>query len=153
MTFAEATARYRVNHPGRVRASKLAYEAAHPEKVRQWRRNGYYNHPENRLVNAARRRAKQRKVPFNLKPSDILPLPKSCPVLGIKLVYEPSGHGRAMYKNAAAPSLDRVVNERGYVRGNVIVVSLRANLLKGQATIEELRKIAGFYSTLTRGVS
>jgi hypothetical protein len=153
LTAAEITARYRINHPERVRASKLAYEAAHPEKVRQWQKNGYYNHPENRLVNAARRRAKQRGVPFDLKPSDILPLPQICPVLGVKLVYGPSGHGRSMYKNAAAPSLDRIVNERGYVRGNVIVVSLRANLLKGQATIKELRKIADFYSALSGGVS
>jgi hypothetical protein len=35
-----------------------------------------------------------------------------------------------------------------YIKGNVIIVSLRANLLKGQATIEELRKIADFYGRL-----
>lgn len=147
---AQATARYRIKHPERARASRLAYLSSHPEKIREWQQNWYYNSPVKRLIAAAKRRAKKRGVPFDLKPDDILPLPKKCPVLGIELVYGRTGHGRSMYRNAAAPSLDRVVNELGYVKGNVIVVSLRANLLKGQATISELQKVAAFYSQWER---
>ena len=33
-----------------------------------------------------------------------------------------------------------------YVKNNVLIVSLRANLLKGQASIAELQKIAAFYA-------
>jgi hypothetical protein len=50
-----------------------------------------------------------------------------------------------MDKNRTAASLDRIKNSRGYVPGNVLVISLRANLLKGQATLAELQKIAAFF--------
>lgn len=76
-----------------------------------------------------------------------MPLPTHCPVLGVKLAYGP-GRGRKLYENGTAASLDRIHNHLGYVKGNVIVISLRANLLKGQATVEELRKIADFYGRL-----
>lgn len=60
------------------------------------------------------------------------------------------GTGRGGKNNS--PSLDRIRNELGYVRGNVIVISNRANRLKSDASIEELRDIASFYATLRRGV-
>ena len=74
-------------------------------------------------------------------------MPTHCPVLGVRLAYGP-GRGRKLYENGAAASLDRIHNHLGYVRGNVIVICLRANLLKGQATVEELRRIADFYGRL-----
>jgi hypothetical protein len=42
-------------------------------------------------------------------------------------------------------SLDRRNNDLGYVPGNVVVVSLRANQLKNDATVTELRQLADFY--------
>lgn len=104
--------------------------------------------PEKALLQNARRRAKRKGIPYDLVHTDLLPLPTHCPVLGIKLAYGP-GRGRKLYENRAAASLDRIRNEEGYVKGNVIIVSLRANLLKGQATIDELQKIADFYRRLS----
>lgn len=40
-----------------------------------------------------------------------------------------------------APSLDRLVPALGYVRGNVRVISHRANRLKGDALIEEIEAV------------
>lgn len=51
-----------------------------------------------------------------------------------------------------SPTLDRIRPDLGYVKGNVIVISGRANRIKSDATIEELRDIASFYATLRRGV-
>lgn len=54
------------------------------------------------------------------------------------------GGGR-MGPRPDSPTLDRLDNTKGYVRGNVIVVSYRANRLKSDATIYELRRLAEFY--------
>jgi cupin superfamily acireductone dioxygenase involved in methionine salvage len=44
-----------------------------------------------------------------------------------------------------APSIDRIDNTRGYIKDNIIIVSRRANILKKDATIDELRKLANYY--------
>lgn len=42
-------------------------------------------------------------------------------------------------------SLDRKDNSLGYVKGNVVIVSLKANKIKRDATPLELRQVADFY--------
>ena len=99
--------------------------------------------PAGRLVETAKARAKARGVPFGLTAADV-DVPFRCPVLGIKLV---PGQGRNGPIDSS-PTLDRIIPALGYVRGNVIVVSWRANRIKNDATIEELRSIADFYASL-----
>ena len=48
-----------------------------------------------------------------------------------------------------APSIDRIDNNRGYVSGNVLVVSNRANLLKNAASLIEMKQLVAFYENLT----
>jgi hypothetical protein len=48
-------------------------------------------------------------------------------------------HGR---RSACSPSLDRIIPDRGYVPGNVRVVSDRANRLKGKRSLSELRLLS-----------
>ena len=79
----------------------------------------------------AKYKAKKRGLPFNIEPSDII-IPDYCPVLGIKL------EKNDQKQRDSSPSLDRIVPEKGYVKGNVRVISQRANLLKSNATVEEL---------------
>jgi len=71
-------------------------------------------------------------VPFLLTESDIV-IPETCPVLGIPLKL---GAGDC------SPSLDRIIPDLGYVPGNVVVMSHRANTIKNNATLDELRTIA-----------
>jgi len=79
--------------------------------------------------------------------SDITPddlrIPAVCPVLGIPLRQEFSGK-----RSDATPSVDRIEPAKGYVKGNVVVVSWRANRLKGDATLAELRQLATFYAPM-----
>lgn len=98
------------------------------------------------MFHNAKARAARDGLPFTITRDDIL-IPSHCPILGLPLF---PGKGRGGGDNS--PSLDRIRNELGYVRGNVIVTSLRANRLKSDASIEELRDIASFYATLRRGV-
>lgn len=43
-----------------------------------------------------------------------------------------------------SPSLDRVDNTRGYVPGNVLVISWKANQIKSNATLAELESIVAW---------
>lgn len=69
---------------------------------------------------------------------DLAPFPIHCPALGLELVYErfPS---KAIPDNAA--SIDRVDPSKGYVKGNVAILSRRANRLKNQGSLEEYESI------------
>lgn len=65
--------------------------------------------------------------------------PTHCPILGIKLDYDTEG------RQENSVSFDRIDPSKGYVPGNVIVISWRANRLKNDGTWEEHKKIADFY--------
>jgi hypothetical protein len=99
------------------------------------------------MIQNARVRARAAGVPFTIVASDVI-IPTNCPILGIPLFQALGRKGGA----DNSPSLDRVEPERGYVPGNILVISNRANRLKSDASIEELRSIASFYATFERGV-
>jgi hypothetical protein len=42
---------------------------------------------------------------------------------------------------SSSPSVDKFDNDRGYVKGNVNVISNRANVLKNDATVAEMRAV------------
>lgn len=96
--------------------------------------------------NTRKSHAKKVGIPFNLDfERDVwAAFPTHCPILGLALksMY---GEGQA---NDASPSLDRITPELGYVPGNVIVISNRANRIKNNATPAELRAVATFYTNL-----
>lgn len=89
---------------------------------------------------SAKRRAARRGVAFTIQPEDVV-IPERCPVLGIELVI---AKGRF---NENSPSLDRKDPLKGYVPGNVSVISFRANLIKNDATAEELEKVLNWMRT------
>lgn len=78
---------------------------------------------------------------WNLEFSD-LEWPTHCPILGIELDYF------AEYRSEASVSFDRVDSSKGYVKGNVHIVSWRANRIKNDGTAEEHRKIADYLDSL-----
>lgn len=93
--------------------------------------------PEWRMHQRAKVRAKERGMEFDIEVSDIT-IPDHCPILGIAVNMN-SGRSGA-YRNS--PSLDRKDNSKGYIKGNIWVVSQLANAMKGAASIEELQKFA-----------
>jgi hypothetical protein len=125
-----------------ARDSALKAYNKNPEKFRaktaQWR----IDNPAKALIVAARASAKRAGRVFEITAEDLLPLPEFCPVLGLKLVYGATG-GR---KHSTA-SIDRIDNSRGYVRGNVAVISWQANELKRNATVAQLEAIIRYMKT------
>lgn len=86
---------------------------------------------------AARKRAKEKGLPFNLEKSDII-IPTHCPYLGLELKnWVPRGQSRRQ-----VISLDRIIPELGYVKGNIQVISHLANTMKNDASKEELISFA-----------
>jgi hypothetical protein len=92
------------------------------------------------LLVRARARAKQLGVPFKLRRADVH-LPERCPVFSMVMTV---GGGDA------APSLDRIIPELGYVPGNVVVISQRANRIKNNATLCELQQLVSFLTNTLR---
>lgn len=88
--------------------------------------------PEKIMWASAKRRAKALGLPFNLDVTDIV-VPDICPIFGFPLVRSRSG--RSAFNS---PSLDRVIPSLGYVKGNVKVISHKANSLKKNASYEDL---------------
>jgi hypothetical protein len=82
----------------------------------------------------AKKRAREDGVPFGITVADI-EIPECCPLLGIALERAQG------FRTGASPSLDRIRPELGYVPGNVWVISFRANQIKSDATLDELRAI------------
>jgi hypothetical protein len=98
-------------------------------------------HAKQKLISGAAYRAKQNNIPFDLSADD-LAWPDTCPVLGIKLTY----NGQRGDKDTRA-SLDKLKPALGYTKKNVRVISMRANRIKSDATIEELQKIIAYMET------
>jgi len=86
---------------------------------------------EYKMLARAKSRAKKNNLPFNLELDDIV-IPEKCPLLGIKI------ESTEVRNSPNNPSLDRIIPEKGYIKGNVWVISNRANTLKNDATLQEL---------------
>lgn len=89
-----------------------------------------------RLLELARDRAKKRGFEFSISAEDFIPT-QFCPLLGIPFDFSKRGKGAA----DNSPTIDRIDSSKGYVPGNVWVISHRANRMKSDATIQELEMI------------
>lgn len=79
-------------------------------------------------------RSRAKNIPFNLTVDD-LELPEHCPILGVPLKFNKNGADDNSY------SIDRIDNSKGYVKGNIQIISLKANVLKSNGTIDQLIKM------------
>jgi hypothetical protein len=100
-----------------------------------------YDSPKRRMLKHAKARAKRKGVPFSLRMRDVT-VPEFCPVLGLPLAHA-TGHSCD-----TSPALDRIRPERGYVPGNILVVSDLANRIKANASPDQIQRVAAFYANL-----
>lgn len=97
--------------------------------------HGRANTLEASMLDRSKSRARRRGFEHNITIEDIV-IPNICPLLGIPLF---PGHGGVCPNS---PTLDRIDSSKGYIKGNVWVISYKANTIKSNATPEELQLIA-----------
>jgi hypothetical protein len=131
--FKKRAKQYRDNAPEEAR-----------ERWRLWHKNERRNNPVRLLLRRARRRARELCLSYNLVESDIT-IPDKCPILGIELRV---GCAENNLPTDNSISLDRVDNKLGYIKGNVIVISMRANRIKNNSNFEEIEKLYNFLKNL-----
>ena len=89
--------------------------------------------PRYKLYHNAKHRAKKKGILFTITMEDIT-IPEVCPLLGIAIDCYTGDR-----KSPHNPSLDQIVPGRGYTLENIQVISSRANWLKADATLNELK--------------
>lgn len=99
---------------------------------------------EFRLQDYARRRAELYNVPFSLTVDDIV-IPAKCPVFGFPLVRNTGIDAKAKFNS---PTIDRIIPGKGYVKGNIHVISGMANTIKGNRDLAEWKMFAKWILTL-----
>jgi len=90
------------------------------------------DNPIGKMLQQAKTRAIKKNLDFNLSEEDIF-LPEKCKYLDVPLTNK-QGHG-IVWENY---SIDRIDNNKGYIRGNVEVISRKANSMKNMASQDEL---------------
>ncbi len=137
---ADRNTEWRIKHPTAAKdRARRGYLTRDHEKRSYWIKS----HPNVRLLAAAKARARERGLPCTLTLDDIT-IPDVCPVLGLPLYFA------AHYVKQSSPSIDRIVPELGYTPENCRVISHRANSLKSNATLEEMRLIVADLERLKR---
>lgn len=89
--------------------------------------------PEKKLLKSSKYNAKAKGLEHTITLADII-IPDKCPYLSVPLSKR--------IGDRYGVSLDRVDPTKGYIPGNVLVVSKLANRMKSDATIDELLAFA-----------
>lgn len=150
MTPTEKTKIWRLKNPEKYKATQAAYRKKHAKKLSAYIGQWMADHPEKRIYTSVKSRAKKTNVVFNIEVSDIK-IPDKCPILNIPIIKEFKGNGNSNKgPRSNSPSIDRIDNTKGYIKGNIQVISNRANVMKNSASPEQLLQFA-FWVILTYG--
>jgi hypothetical protein len=101
------------------------------EYKRKWKANNY----ELTMYDNAKHRARRKGLEFTIDMSDLI-IPEMCPILEIPIKMNVGG------VQHDSPSLDRIDNNRGYIKGNIMIISNLANVMKSYASAYQLIKFA-----------
>lgn len=113
-------------HQSHCKKCHIAYVKTTTKKYKQ-------DNPLKCVLYNAKTNARLSGRDFDIDESDIV-IPELCPILGVKL-ERGTNYG---------PSIDRIDNSKGYIKGNIQVISRQANVMKSSATPEELLKFASW---------
>jgi hypothetical protein len=152
----EKNKRYYAVNRDKIRAQRKLPAIREREKLRlrDWRQRNIEHarkqsnewlvaHLEAHIWSRAKRGAKIRGLPFTIEVSDIH-IPAVCPLLGIAI------ERKGTVRTDNSPSIDRIDSSLGYVKGNVWIVSWRANNIKTDATLEELELLVAGLKNVRR---
>lgn len=112
----------------------------------EWR----VNNPKKVILHLAKQRSKKRGIEFSITENDF-EIPSHCPVLGIELKHNrPGARSRGSTNNS--PTLDRINPDLGYIPGNVVIISKRANQIKSNAKYEDIQRVLKWLKTVLKSI-
>ncbi len=112
------------------------WKKENPEKAKQHVNNYRESHPIYYVLKRAKDRATKLNLEFNLTEEDIV-IPNLCPYLHFPLSFTlGKGHQDSNI------SLDRIDNSKGYIKGNIEIISHLANRMKSNSTKNQLELFA-----------
>ncbi len=112
------------------------YREANRDIIKEKGKEHYRRRLKNRLVNSARARSRSHGYEFDITEADFI-IPAFCPLLGIPMVVNKKGSTK---ENSF--SLDRIDSSKGYIKGNVWVISMLANSMKSSASFDQFQTMA-----------
>jgi len=115
------------------------------ERHKKWMSEWNKNNPKKAMFTRAQARARRKGIEFSISLEDIA-IPTHCPIFGLPLFSSKEK------KTINSPSLDRIDSSKGYVRGNIIVISEKANSIKNIGTPDELIRIGMFFKSKTEQI-
>jgi len=92
--------------------------------------------PAKYLLHGAKCRAKKKNIECSITEADIV-IPDRCPIVPWIKLGKVRGN-----QSHDTPTVDRIDNTKGYIPGNVRVVSWFANKLKGDMSLAEIEELA-----------
>ena len=117
------------NNPGISKNNfRKSYDSKFKELIYSQKRSSRLRN----FTHAMWKAAKTRGIEFNIEESDII-IPEVCPLLEVPFEFGT----KASYDYS--PSLDRIDNSKGYIKGNIWVISKKSNTMKSSATLQELQ--------------
>tara|TARA_R100000093_G_scaffold58850_1_gene30769 strand:+ start:487 stop:1086 length:600 start_codon:yes stop_codon:yes gene_type:complete len=168
----EKIKKYREENKEKIKEQRKKYKEENKEKIKEWNKKYYqenkerinerckkYNKENKEKLNAQRKkyreedrgrhmaqqiryRANEKNLPYDLDADylkSIWPEDNKCPALGLEF----SKPGEGLKENSS--SLDRLVPELGYVKGNVAIVSMLANQIMSNATPDQVIAVGYFF--------
>ena len=99
-----------------------------------------------KTLSSAKSRAKKKKITFNLTYDDIKDIPEFCPIRKVKMQFKEYGVGHGYDDNT--PSLDRLNPDAGYTKDNVNWISMKANTMKNNGTLEDVKNLAEWWGKM-----
>jgi len=152
---------YNQKNKERLKVLAQEYRLKNKDKIRDYKHE-YYKELQNINKHSDISKAFLRKKicamrsrhdSVTLTPEELLELiPKDlrCPVFRTKFSFEGGNNWKKRQRNM---SVDRIDNNKGYHKDNVIIVSFKANAMKSSATLKELYQVADFYYELEKKVN
>ena len=139
---------YVSNYKNKIYKCNTCFVKYANSKKTKWRKEKTVGSPKHLgdLVEGARERARKNNLPFNLKVKDLRKIITThCPVFNFKFKINKKNINNN-WENS--PTLDRVIPEKGYVKNNIIIVSMLANTIKSNANPNQILKVGKFYKKL-----
>lgn len=133
--------KYKQNHKDKVDAYNAEYRMRPEvcERLRNYHQNRQQSLTiDNKLkdmIHRCKTRSNEKNLPFNIDVNYLKTLyVERCPILEIPLNWESCATGRT----ESTPSVDRIIPNLGYIKGNVRIISALANAMKNCATKKQL---------------